>query len=174
MVSFDFPSAYGEYLGLQTSTWIDCRNGSGCEVGKSWLITVRSSKSRLFATPCGFCESLSRSENSRSRECSATNSANSCEKQRCHQATISRLLGHSFRLMCLEFHHIKEKSFNVSEHLYKKLEHLLTEMEKCTVLCSNCHKKVHAGLLDASCCMLVKTSCYWFCLCNSIGRVTSF
>ena len=58
---------------------------------------------------------------------------------------------------CLEFHHIKEKSFNVAEHLYKKLEHLLTEMEKCTVLCSNCHKKVHAGLLDASCCMLVKT-----------------
>lgn len=60
---------------------------------------------------------------------------------------------------CLEFHHIKEKSFNVSEHLYKKLEHLLIEMEKCTVLCSNCHKKVHAGLLDASCCTLVKTSC---------------
>lgn len=50
---------------------------------------------------------------------------------------------------CLDFHHDdpKEKSFLVSQE-YKKnscrnWQLVLDEIEKCTVLCANCHRKRH-------------------------------
>lgn len=51
--------------------------------------------------------------------------------------------------LALDFHHLGDKDFNISymvnRHLSKKK--ILQEIEKCIVLCSNCHRKVHAGLL---------------------------
>ncbi|TFG94176.1 hypothetical protein E4H12_15640 [Candidatus Thorarchaeota archaeon] len=52
--------------------------------------------------------------------------------------------------VCLEFHHRDpaEKDFTVSYAVrHYGWELLLKEIEKCTVVCSNCHKKLHAGLL---------------------------
>ncbi len=48
----------------------------------------------------------------------------------------------------LEFHHIKPstKSFEVNSRCKKTWEAILTEIEKCVLLCSNCHKEVHAGV----------------------------
>lgn len=50
---------------------------------------------------------------------------------------------------CLDFHHRdpKKKEFNLSSGMvstygYSK-EKILREMEKCDVLCSNCHRKHH-------------------------------
>lgn len=47
---------------------------------------------------------------------------------------------------CLEFHHKdrKEKLFNISSAVsdYGKNK-LLSEISKCQILCSNCHKKLH-------------------------------
>ena len=53
---------------------------------------------------------------------------------------------------CLEWHHLdpsqkwKEVSTLFYSHYTKEL--ILEEMSKCIVLCSNCHKKLHAGLID--------------------------
>jgi len=48
---------------------------------------------------------------------------------------------------CLEFHHLdpNEKEGGISEMLKRRLdkEIILKEIEKCIVLCSNCHKKEH-------------------------------
>lgn len=48
---------------------------------------------------------------------------------------------------CLEFHHedSNEKEFNVSELIGStySVEKIMEEIEKCEVLCSNCHRKHH-------------------------------
>ena len=53
--------------------------------------------------------------------------------------------------VCLEFHHPVpgEKDFNVSNYFNVTWSWpgIVAEMIKCVVLCSNCHKKVHAGKL---------------------------
>jgi len=55
---------------------------------------------------------------------------------------------------CLEFHHINqaEKLFNIGEasSIFKgvTLEALHKEIEKCEVVCANCHRKIHAGLIE--------------------------
>lgn len=52
-------------------------------------------------------------------------------------------------LCCLEFHHIDpdKKSFRLSQGTSKSLELLVEEISKCVVLCANCHRKVHAGVM---------------------------
>jgi hypothetical protein len=48
----------------------------------------------------------------------------------------------------LEFHHIdpKEKDFSISAKSYS-FERLKQEVDKCIMLCSNCHTEVHNGLI---------------------------
>jgi 5-methylcytosine-specific restriction endonuclease McrA len=51
--------------------------------------------------------------------------------------------------VCLDFHHKvpSEKDFTISHMRNMSLTHLRAEISKCVVLCSNCHRKVHAGIL---------------------------
>lgn len=46
---------------------------------------------------------------------------------------------------CLEFHHIKDKRFNISCLLTSghSLSFLKEEIGRCEILCSNCHRKEH-------------------------------
>jgi len=47
---------------------------------------------------------------------------------------------------CLDFHHPnKDKSFAVSNKKSNGWDGLLLEIRKCDVVCSNCHRKLHAG-----------------------------
>lgn len=52
--------------------------------------------------------------------------------------------------MCLELHHLDpdEKEFNPSEGSAKSWDNFLKEAAKCVVLCANCHRKVHGGIID--------------------------
>jgi len=45
----------------------------------------------------------------------------------------------------LQFHHLDpcDKRFNISERLYKGFEFVQAELNKCVLLCLNCHKIVH-------------------------------
>ena len=50
----------------------------------------------------------------------------------------------------LEFHHLdpNEKDMNVSDLVHFSIKKLKEEIRKCIVLCANCHRMVHAGLLE--------------------------
>lgn len=54
--------------------------------------------------------------------------------------------------VCLDFHHRNsaEKSFNLSNSGNKGISvaEVATEIAKCVVVCANCHRKLHAGLLS--------------------------
>ena len=46
----------------------------------------------------------------------------------------------------LEFHHNGDKEFNIATYIrsYTNIEKIKEEMKKCIVLCSNCHRELHA------------------------------
>lgn len=45
---------------------------------------------------------------------------------------------------CLDFHHISEKNFEISNKITSiSIKELEEEKDKCIVLCSNCHRKLH-------------------------------
>jgi hypothetical protein len=48
----------------------------------------------------------------------------------------------------LDFHHIDptQKEYNISSVKSKNIEALKKELDKCVLLCSNCHREVHAGV----------------------------
>jgi hypothetical protein len=49
---------------------------------------------------------------------------------------------------CLEMHHSNpDKEHNVANLASYSLQKMLTEALKCVVLCSNCHRKVHHGVV---------------------------
>lgn len=51
----------------------------------------------------------------------------------------------------LEFHHLDEevKSFGISaKGITRSWEKTKIELEKCILLCSNCHRELHAGILQ--------------------------
>lgn len=53
---------------------------------------------------------------------------------------------------CLDSHHLNpnEKEFGIASSYTLSWERLMTEIDKCVVLCKNCHAKVHAGIIDIS------------------------
>jgi len=49
----------------------------------------------------------------------------------------------------LDFHHNEDKEFGVNSSNYNKsLDQIKKEMDKCIVLCSNCHRELHAKLKE--------------------------
>lgn len=54
---------------------------------------------------------------------------------------------------CLDFHHLdsSKKDMDVSFLMRaKSSQRLIAEIQKCVLVCSNCHRKIHAGLLEVS------------------------
>lgn len=50
----------------------------------------------------------------------------------------------------LEFHHLnpEEKEFTISYNMNKSWDKVVTEVQKCALLCANCHRELHDGLID--------------------------
>ena len=57
--------------------------------------------------------------------------------------------GYSKCIEALEFHHLDPniKSFTISGKS-KSFNSLKNEVDKCILVCSNCHKEIHAGLIN--------------------------
>jgi hypothetical protein len=52
---------------------------------------------------------------------------------------------------CLDCHHISDKEVEISELCAKKSKtKIIEELAKCIIVCSNCHRKIHAGKLEAT------------------------
>jgi hypothetical protein len=57
------------------------------------------------------------------------------------------MCGHSRCVRNLAFHHISNKSFQIDERAFQfSWERLIPEIEKCVLICHNCHGEVHEGL----------------------------
>lgn len=44
----------------------------------------------------------------------------------------------------LQFHHLRDKKFTIG-HGRRSIKTLREEMEKCVLMCANCHIRLHAG-----------------------------
>ena len=58
--------------------------------------------------------------------------------------------GYAINLAALAFHHLGGKEFQLDARSLsnRKLEPILKEVEKCILLCNNCHAEVHNPSLD--------------------------
>ena len=64
-----------------------------------------------------------------------------------------QICGYTRYIGALDFHHIKpeEKKFNLSvDNLFRSWTLILEELDKCVMICSNCHREVHAKIIDLS------------------------
>ncbi len=48
----------------------------------------------------------------------------------------------------LDFHHFGEKTRMVATMRKYSIKRMMAEIDNCVILCSNCHRKLHAGLID--------------------------
>lgn len=61
-----------------------------------------------------------------------------------------QVCGYSRCLVALDFHHIDEstKDFELSQrYLTRSWMKIIDEAKKCVLLCANCHREVHFGLV---------------------------
>lgn len=61
--------------------------------------------------------------------------------------------GYARCLVALDFHHIDEstKLFGLSQRgLIHSWDKIVAESKKCILVCANCHREIHAGLIDVS------------------------
>ena len=61
------------------------------------------------------------------------------------------LCGYDRCVINLVFHHVdpRQKSFSLSSHTTKSMATYREEMQKCVLLCANCHGEVEAGLVPS-------------------------
>lgn len=61
-----------------------------------------------------------------------------------------RVCGYKRCLGALQFHHLdpSQKDFSINQAAARSWEYLRAELDKCVLLCGNCHVEVHDGLVD--------------------------
>ena len=53
-------------------------------------------------------------------------------------------------VVCLDFHHTTsdDKEFGISSNTHRTWKYIEAEIDKCVVICANCHRKLHAGRVE--------------------------
>lgn len=60
-------------------------------------------------------------------------------------------------ISCLDFHHLYDKDMEIARLTRRgSLIRLKREIKKCVLICSNCHRKLHAGIINIDQHLLVK------------------
>lgn len=60
--------------------------------------------------------------------------------------------GYNRSMWALDFHHVdaSTKSFSLSQAgITRSIARMREEAKKCILVCANCHREIHAGLVDA-------------------------
>lgn len=67
-----------------------------------------------------------------------------------YKGSKCEICGYDKCISALEFHHITpgEKDFGVSDGLTRSFEKNKEEADKCILVCANCHREIHEGLID--------------------------
>lgn len=77
-------------------------------------------------------------------------------------------------LVALDFHHVdhktKEDSVSRLFNDKRRLDRIIAEMMKCVVLCANCHRKHHGGLLHLDDTKLFEPPANWREIWEEIGQ----
>ena len=49
---------------------------------------------------------------------------------------------------CMDFHHLRDKEFNIADAVHGGYSEsrVIEEVNKCIVLCANCHRKLHGAV----------------------------
>lgn len=104
------------------------------------------------------------------KTCAHEKTMTSRHKKPEHYRKVSRELGNSYlakfqewkvqqkcckcgeaETCCLDLHHVDPKQKDIAVAMVTRAwtwEKLQTEIQKCIVVCRNCHAKIHAGLID--------------------------
>lgn len=63
---------------------------------------------------------------------------------------VCQCCGYDKCITALEFHHLdpSQKDFNFSENTNRSWAFNREELKKCILVCANCHREIHAGLID--------------------------
>ena len=61
-----------------------------------------------------------------------------------------QICGYNKCLEALDFHHLENysKEFNISSNI-RSIDKCLEEIKKCILVCSNCHREIHSGIITA-------------------------
>lgn len=62
-----------------------------------------------------------------------------------------QICGYNKYIGALDFHHVDEekKSFDLSSKgMTRSWDRIKEEINKCVLVCSNCHREIHAGIID--------------------------
>lgn len=68
------------------------------------------------------------------------------------------LCGYNRCIKSFDFHHLdpKEKDFTIGSNSSISWDKLKIELDKCVLLCANCHREVHAGYTKLNCSLIGK------------------
>lgn len=119
-----------------------------------------SVKSDGLQTRCRECQKTQNNqgylynENRRNsiKTANAVNRAYNVKMMRRYKASIGCVICGEREPVALDLHHVDPlgKDANPSSLVTYSTNTLKAEIRKCTVLCSNCHRKVHAGIITYS------------------------
>lgn len=61
-----------------------------------------------------------------------------------YKGGVCEICNGNYHPAAFDFHHIETKDSEISKLLSRKWENIMPEVEKCKLLCSNCHRTLHA------------------------------
>ena len=73
------------------------------------------------------------------------------QKYKDWKETLSCIVCGESNACCIDLHHLDptDKEVDISDVTrYWSWERLMVEIDKCIVVCSNCHRKIHAGVIS--------------------------